>query len=413
MKRFFQYLSLSFLAVALVVCCAKTREIDPGEKASEKQGETVSETITFRAVLEVDTKTALGAHDFVCWSTGDCIRVFNESHLDGEEYTLQSGAGTLTGTFTGPQIGEGPYWAVYPSSAAGSLASGVIQITIPSTQTYAENSFGPGANVAAGKADELDGILFHNLMGALALTLTGTQSIGSIRILSYAQEPLYGTASVIGLEVADTPVLTFGEGQADEAHAYLTLDCGEDGVALSEEGKTFYLIVPAGRLAEGYMIEVYDKNGEAMARYAKVDEANGIARREILEMPALSYTPDCKAEFLQSSAIGAFSGAKTGGDWTALCTYSELQSQYAYKNTETTRYLRLEDMADGYALGVTMPKTLNPGKSETITIEQATGLPSLTEGTPKMRVVKVSDGKVWLLDRSAGTGFILMMVEEE
>jgi len=418
MKRIHYLLGMALFAGALATSCANTKETDPEKKAPVPAEEkaAVSDSITFKAVLEAGTKTSLGEGDKVCWNQGDCIKVFNASNTTGVEYSLQDGAGTPIGTFGGPNnIGNGPFWAVYPAAAATSLDGDVIHISVPDTQVYAADSFGPGANVAAGKADQLDEILFRNRMGALALTLTGTKSISSIRILSYQEEPLFGTATLSGFGAEETPALTFAANQTETNVNQLTLSCGTPGVTLTEEGKTFYLTVPDGALAGGYMIEVYDTDGTAMARYAKASADNRIARSQILEMPVLAYTPDCKTSFLQSDAIGAYSGAFADGTLTPLCQYVELQSQYAYKNTETTRYLRIEDMNAGYALGVTMPYALNPGKSVDVTINQAAGITGITksETAGKMRVVKVSEGKVWLLDRTGGTGFIFMMAGEE
>ena len=76
-----------------------------------------------------------------------------------------------------------------------------IPVNVPSTQTYKENSFGPGANLAAGKAAQLEGLQFHNLAGILALQLkqgAAATSVSAIRICSYDDAPLHGSAVIDG-----------------------------------------------------------------------------------------------------------------------------------------------------------------------------------------------------------------------
>ena len=419
MERINRLLGAALLAGALVMGCARTTELEPGQKTSQPE-KTVSvpDSITFTAVLENGTRTLLGTDEQVLWSTGDEIRVFNESNASGAVFTLKNGQGTPTGTFEGPNIGNGPFRAVYPASivATGSQYDN-ISISIPSSQSYAAESFGAGANISVGQADQLDNILFRNVMGVLSLTLTGDATIGSICIQSHVQETLSGTATLSNLGEEAGPTLTFGEGQTAESFSRLTLDCGTNGIPLTSTGKTFHLAIPAGALGSGYQIEVYDTNGKVMVRYAKASEDNAIVRNYIVSMPELAYEPDYKAAFLQSTSIGAFSGTSAGssGEMQSLCTYNENQSQYAYNNTETSRYLRLQDWDSGYALGLTMPYTLNPGKKYNVTLNQADGLDLSTTQPPftKMRVAKKSEGKVWLQDATSGIGFILMLAEED
>lgn len=415
MRQTFSLFGAALLAGALVLSCARTTELDPGQNPQTEPAQAVSDSMSFTAVLETGTRTQLGTGNKVCWSEGDKIRVFNENNTTGVEFTLTGGEGTQTGTFSGPSnIGSGPFRAVYPASVATGAQGETISLGIPSSQAYAAGSFGNGANISAGQGDQLDGMVFRNLMGVLSLTLKGNATIGSICILSYVQETLFGTATVSGIAEAAGPTLTFDADQTDESFSRLTLDCGE-GVALTAEGKTFNLVVPAGTLKDGYLIEVYDQAGKAMVRYAKADDGNAMERNVVVTMPALTYAPDYKATFLQSEAIGAFSGTSSDGEMNEICKYLDGKGQYAYLNSETSRYLRLQDWAEGFALGVRMPYTLNNGKKYNVTVEQATGLPtSLTQPAfTQMRVVKKSEGKVWLQDNTSGIGFILMLAEEE
>jgi hypothetical protein len=369
----------------------------------------VPDSVTFTAHLEPGTKTQLGVGYSVRWSEGDQIRVYNAGHPEGIEFELTQGAGSTEGTFSGPNPGEGPFYAVYPAFFAGTMSGTAIPVDVPSSQAYAADSFGPGTNLAAGTALQLDGIQFRNLAGVLCLKLKGTTSISRIRIVSYDDVPLHGTAVIDGWD-QEAPTLTFDTVQeTEEPTREITLGCGT-GASLSGDGTTFYVTLPAGTLASGYRIEVYDTDGLAMVKYAKAAADNTISRGNILLMPELQYTAGYKAAFLDSDIIGAIRNAAVDGTVAYPCTYVEGTSQYAYQNTADTRKLRLQDWNAGYALRFTItPKAIEAGKTCSVTI-QSDGLAAIESATvAKMRVVKIEDGKVWMLDPGTGNGYILMM----
>ena len=414
MKRLtFTTFLLALLAGTFAVSCVETREMDPSAQGQKQPVPTPqTDSVSFSAYLEADSKTQLGNGTQVLWSTSDKVRVFNAATPQGVDFNLIAGEGTTTGTFRGPDLGEGPFYVVYPAAAAGQLTGSSLAVTLPVSQYYAADSFGPGANLAAGKSQELKDIHFFNLLGSLALTLTGYQAVTDIRICSFAGEPLHGSAVIDGWDDV-VPTLTLDAGQTGDSSREIFLDCGA-GVELSPEGTVFHVAVPAGTLAGGYWIEVYGVDGLAMVKYAKAAEANRVDRGEIVRMPSLAFDPVYKAGYLLSDAVGIFTHTAEEGRMTTMCTYVEGQSQYAYLNKageNGTRYFRLEDWNRGYAVGFTMPYTLTPGKSCEVTVNSL-GLPSIASGTiESMHVVKVAGGKVWLQDPDTGNGFILMMEE--
>lgn len=398
------------LSCLFAASCAKTVEMEgpvQGQEQSEVDGTSL---FTFTAYLDFKSRTQLGTGMEVLWSEGDKIRVFTSGIPEGVEFDLTDGEGTTKGTFSGPLPGEGPFYVLYPSQAAGQLAGSALSVTLPEVQEYAPGSFGPGANLAAGYGEQLDGIRFVNLAGAVSLTLNGDKTITGIRICGYDPEPLYGTAVIDGWDGA-TPGLSMDEGQGNEAFREIFLDCGT-GVPLAPEGTDFHLVVPAGTLAGGYRIEVYDADGLAMVKYAKASEDNRVDGGALVQMPSLAYAPGYKAAWLRSDAVGAFANAAVTGELTAQCAYVKGRSQYAYLNTATSRYLRLEDWEDGYALGFTMPSTLTQGRNADVTVTSQ-GLASIPSArVEKMRVVKYEGDRVWMLDAGTGNGYILMTVED-
>lgn len=408
----------SFLAVVIIgiltASCSGIRELYPSLPDSEiVLPDSQTDSITFAAYLGEDSRTQLGEGMAVHWSTGDKVKVFTAAVPQGVEFELIAGEGTSKGVFVGPAPGVGPYYAVYPSQVAVGMTGSALAIDIPATQSYAVDSFGPGASISAGMADRLDGIHFHNMGGVLQLSLSGDKTITGIRVCSYDEEPLFGTAVIDGWEKT-VPSMALDAGQTGESYREIYLDCGK-GVALSSGGTAFFLSVPPGTLGGGYRIEVYDSEGLAMVKYAKAQNNNRVDRSEVVQMPSVAFVPHYKKEFLLAKTIGAFANAGAEGELVTSCTYVEGKSQYAYLNStgeNGTRYLRLEDWDEGFAIGLSMPYTLTPGKNCPVTIKSL-GLPSISSGkVEKMQVIKVSEGKVWMVDPDSGNGFILMLVEE-
>ena len=408
MKKFSFLYVLVLLTFAL--SCSHVRENDWAQDTPETTEAVQTGTITFTASLDQGSRTQFGEDWSVLWSEGDQIKVFNNAHPEGVSFSLIRGEGTPYGTFSGPDPGAGPFQAVYPADRAGKGSRSSIPVSFPSTQTYAEGSFGPGANLAAGAADQLDGLRFHNLAGALSLTLAGDQTITGIRLCSNGEEQLWGSASIKGW-TEDVPTVSFDSGQDGASFREVYLDCGK-GVVLTGEGVPFHLIVPAGTLAGGYRIEVYDSEGLAMVKYAQAHADSRVDRSEVVRMPVLNYNPAYNAAFLNSGEIGAFANVSARDGMSAICTYVEGTGQFAYLTKKgESRYIRLENWVDRYALGFTMPYSLEAGKNCAVTLQSLGQLPIVSETVENMRVVKLSEDKVWMLDPATDQGFILMMEE--
>ncbi len=410
-KRMMIRIAILGLALTGVSCMGPTEPV-----SEENPAVPVAEQICFTARMEPgQTRTSLQDRA-VLWSEGDRIRVFNNAHPTGEVFTLTLGAGTAEGTFTGPEMGTGPYSAVYPAEAGTRLDASGIHVVLPAVQNYAEGSFGPGANLSVGHAELLDGMTFRNVCGILALTLVGEKSLRTVRIHTMGAEALSGAARVTGLDT-DAPTLAFDNETPDASSRLLTLSCGTSGAPLSGEGKTFYLVLPAGTLAQGFFLEAVDADGNAMVRHSVAQTSLAIERNGIRPMPALSYEPRYKDAFLTSDAIGAYADVSaSAGSMALLCRYVEGQSQYAWLNTpgeEGRRYLRIADWDAGFSLAFTMPYNLPSGGTGTVTI-QSLGNTGVASGTGiAMRVVKQSEDRAWLFDAASGNGYILMKTEGE
>ena len=409
MRRGNWKLAAALVAGLLAVGC--TVEPVPEETPAPEETQPALDLMTFTATLEQDaSKTALDGAMHVVWNDGDRIRIFNAANPEGATFVLSGGAGSPTGTFTGTLTGEGPFYAVYPDDASARLNGTSIVTAFPRQQSYAAGSFGAGANLAAGKADTTDDLFFHNVCGALSLTLKGSATVRTVNIYTRGAELLSGEATVSGLDT-DTPALALASAGAVEDEACLSLDCGA-GVALNDgDGVKFILIVPAGALADGFTLEVIDDAGTAMVKNAKGSAANAIERSAIRPMPAFSYAAAYKAAFLAAGdEFGAYTHVRaTDGAFATGCRYLRSQSQYSFFIDGGKRNLSFQDWTAGFALGLTLPATLDLGAVDVaVDAMGATGAVA-TKGSTGMKVIKKTPLRAWIADETDGTGYVVLL----
>ena len=404
MKKVFISWMAVLVAGLLSVGCADL--LVPEEPARE-ENPGLSDLVTFTATLESNlTKTGLASDMKVVWSTGDKIKIFNAANPSGAEFTLETGAGQATGTFSGTLSGDGPFYAVYPYTSGAKLSGTSIITTLPQKQTYAANSFGTGANLAVANGTTKDNLSFRNLCGVLSVTLTGSASIKQVNIYPKGTELLNGRVTVSGMD-AEPSVAIAANSTGDTNHS-LTLNCSS--VALTSAGTTFNLVVPVGALADGFTLEVIDAAGKAMLKTAAGGGKNTIERSMIRPMPAFEYEAQYQAKFLQVTGdYGACTGASATGTYAACCTYTNGQSQYALQPVSSGRKVRFQDWTNGYALTLTTPETLSLGETATVTVDKVQGATGgiTAQSYPSMSVIKRTATRAWLTD--GDNGFVVLM----
>ena len=251
MKKYCIYL-LGLLATLAASCTV----VEPVEVVPAGDG--------YTAVIEapaVGTRTVADANLHVLWSKNDELSIFDKSTWNGE-YKLQGEGGTNTGEFT--KIETSGYvagvelplvYAVYPYNADNTITNeGVVSITLPAAQTYAPNSFGPGAatmaSIAVGKE-----LKFKNMCGFFAVSLYGTAKVKSITFKGNNNEPIAGAATITG-ENGAIPTLTMGAAATKE----ITLTCAEPVQlgATAETATIFWIAVPPTTFTQGITVTVTD-----------------------------------------------------------------------------------------------------------------------------------------------------------
>ena len=393
--------STAVLALAMASCQraeeASFREERPDASA---QGRLAGQ-IVISASLDQDdvSKTALATGGKVVWQEGDKIKVFNADNPSGVEYTLlNASAGTVKGKFTGNAIsGDGPFYAVYPASSAGSLKGSTLHVSLPGEQDHASGSFGAGASLAVASAPSISSIDFRNVLGAVSIKYSGSKNLRGITLQSASGEALSGSGSVSFTD--GEPVLSMGS----SASGSVSLVCG------GSQDRQFYVMVPPGVFGDGFSVIMEDTDGNFMIKSAKASSSNVVDRSTILSMPSLSYSAQYKGSFLKAEAPGLYSntGASQGSlDSSRAFDYASDQLSVASAQGDS-RTTRVQNWEDGFAFSLTVPYKLSVGGVYTATLD------SMREGgrstdAQKWTVVKKDASAAWLVSGN-GQGFIISL----
>lgn len=277
------------LAAALLgfVGCTKSEveELSMADKAPRLHGAFADETRTY-----------LEREKYLRWHADDHISAFLGNTLN-QEYDFDGETGANSGTFTrvAIQLGTGNpltnIMAFYPYATTTTISEdGVVHYTLPATQHYAENSYGPGANPMVAATASLDDtfLYFRNVCGYLKLKFYGSNvTLTSVTVTGNNGEKLAGKATITAPYNAD-PTLTM----AADATESVTIDCGE-GVLLSADSADptlFWVALPAVSFEQGLTITATDTNGHTFEKSTSkqiVIERNTAQPMAALEVPMI------------------------------------------------------------------------------------------------------------------------------
>lgn len=247
------------------------------ENPMDEHGPDAGSPTTFTATIEGGdgTKTALGTPDAsgvraVKWSDDDAISI------SGATYTVSSGAGTTSATFTGSgaQLDGGKYKAYYPASVYNGGTP-----SLPAVQDYE----------VAGRIDHLPmyaedattTLNFKNLCAVLEFKLTGTKTVGSIGLKSTEGKKLSGAFTPQNWASDSRSVV-----MAASASDSVTLSCGASGVALDATTPTsFFIAVPAQSYTWGTLrVTVKDLSGNEITSFTNSVSDSQLKRSEIYDI---------------------------------------------------------------------------------------------------------------------------------
>ena len=391
----------------LMTCmaCAVALETDYEVEKSFTKRSSLGKTVAITASVEEpndETKTALSGTTVV-WKQGDVIRVFDSTGAHGD-FTLDNACdGLTTGTFTGTFSGTGPYYAVYPADVAQSLSGTSVVIDIPKTQTLAAETFGKGANIAFATADNLtDAFSFKNVLGAVKIQLSSSITATDVRIETKGPELLWGTATV-AMDGSGLPEITNLTNTAYDKQIVTASKAG--GV----DGKEFYVMVPAGALASGFVAHIMDNASKAMVKTASASASNQVVRSKITPMPAFTYTQQFAASFLKLDPLPF--GYYSGEGLSSPFVFSKTNSQYASKVVvDTQRTFRIQDFTEKKMYQFVTDYALDWGEANNVTVESVDGSSYTAPGSAvSYRMIQKTTNAGWFVNNDFTKGFIILL----
>ena len=281
---------LTLLAALLFVGCSDIFV----ELESPLTNETTLPDLTANFADDGLTRTYVEAGKYLRWHEADLITAFFGNTLN-RQYKFNGATGANSGTFSlvpDGELGTGntldAIYAIYPYDASATISDeGLISLTLPSEQSYAENSFGKGANtmVAVTESVEDTFLSFKNACGYLKLYLYNADgaTLKSVSVKGNNNEKIAGAATV-AMTFGDTPEVTM----SNDATTSVTLDCGE-GIALgstSETATALWIVLPETTFEKGITITVTDTEGGIFEK--STSNSVAITRNDIQPMAALA-----------------------------------------------------------------------------------------------------------------------------
>ena len=258
MKRLTLFLGL---ATAMVASCS-TQEKDLQIPVQDG----VVFYASFEQPSDENTRVYANEHLLLRWTADDRVSIFNKITYN-QQYKFTGDTGDNSGGFrkvdsdefvTGNAISH--VVSVYPYQEATRITeSEVITVALPAEQSYAENTFGLGANTMVSVSS--DNVLqYKNVGGYLMLKLYGEDiSVSSITLKGNNGEKLAGKASVT-MHLDGVPTVEMTSDATEE----ITLNCSTPVLlgATAEESTPFWFVVPPMILSKGFTVTVKDdKNG--------------------------------------------------------------------------------------------------------------------------------------------------------
>ena len=179
----------------------------------------------------------------IYWSEGDVIAV--NGSLSQPLAAGDAEASSATFTFDEKPATAGVYNVVYP----GNATSGRVEF--PSSQSYVENSFCPGAAPLIGQTDDLEApVSLRTCAAVIRFSIKGNVKLTSMEVSTPAGEKISGNFDL-------------NLNPQDGASARMNYSFGS-GLELSETAKAIVFTVPAGSYKKGIRAVLKSSGGSTM-----------------------------------------------------------------------------------------------------------------------------------------------------
>ena len=236
-----------------------------------------------------ETKVQLNSARKTVWTAGDQITVLGEyDDYNYSEWTFDGQTGDRDGSFTLTSAGKfndfnfgEQYHAIYGPYDGLNMIDGrlVLFSKVLAAQTYVPGSYGLQANVMYGTSGDGTDFRFSNMLGYLCLGLAGDKVVEKIVLSGNDEETIAGDFYFF---TDDFQTLHWNGNSSRQ----IVLDCGDEGVQLTDEPAYFYFVLPPIDFESGISVEVYFKDGSFYPQ-ATTNPVT-IARNTILSMSEIN-----------------------------------------------------------------------------------------------------------------------------
>jgi hypothetical protein len=234
-----------------------------------------------------DTRIQLDEAGKTVWNSGDYLSVYYLNSFS--KWRFNGNDGDRTGTITpdGSVGNKVPVMtnvvAVYPyGDYAYSPTTKMLTATLSAEQSYIDGSYGENGNMLVAYSTN-GNLQFKNVYGWLKLQLKGdNQRIKSIVVKGNNYEQIVGDVE-INVNTLETSLTSYGM-------QVVKLDCGDEGVALSEKATSFYIGLMPQTFEKGISVEIETMDGEKMTK--TTTKRVVIERNTIQPMATLEFAKD-------------------------------------------------------------------------------------------------------------------------
>lgn len=293
MKKNIFIAALLLSTAALSVSCTK-------EKHSLAD-ETGYETVTLEATFpETSTKITFTGetelNTLVGWENGDCIWVRSNTQPmweRGERFCVETiSQDGHTATFTGRTRKEGRMAAVYPYGPVLDMSNNeMVQIDYPKERVLVQGNCPVASLAAAGVWDDGSTSFTMNFaVGAVKFSIKGNgEKVSRFELIDANKEQaLWGTLSIKpDYQTKGIAETTMANSDPMRNRTYLT---PAEELTLGAEPVDFYYVLPAGSLAQGFVLNAYGADGEIVGQLSS-DKDNNIVCGKVVRMPEAVLLP--------------------------------------------------------------------------------------------------------------------------
>lgn len=374
MKRLFTVIAIA-TALSFAWSCEpeqvpENNQDTPGNTDTPQPGEQEGTAVTeITAALENSTVKAV-------WEEGDEILVYAVT-ADGDvaaKYVLTSGAGTATGKFTasgaGVAAGATGYFATYPYNE---------DLTFAQHNTFAFAMEAEQAEVVPvfAYAEDAANLTFKSPVGAVKLPLAGKGGIAKLELTDNESR------NVLNGNVTYNPKTTKFDIKNSAASKNVISKVLAEKVELGDTPVDFTIELPAGTLATGGIVVLYDVNNSPLANIeipAQTIEAGKVVNLETQNVVPVAQTVNLNtiqgyANTYQIAAVGKYKFAAVKGNdktqkldaataeitWETWCNNEAVTANSLVKSVAVEEGFVVIETADAYHTGNALVSVKNAG----------------------------------------------------